>query len=261
MKVVNVFGEFSGKMGGVVWSRNRGGAYIRKYVTPLNPSSEKQMKQRYVFGINAQRYSVVDDELKPLWNTYANTVFVPLVGTGKGTGINAFVSLNTTIDVYNMRRELTSVVPAFPADPLPNVLQPPGNPAGGTLYLNGTTIYATIKNFDYSSGSLIITIEFSQTINLENKALTLGSGGRAMLGIYRSDWAKGAYKKNKFSYLIAATPLLQNNSQTFSEIRITAPIDDPIEGNRTAITLVLADEFGQQTPVDEKELIVPPPTP
>lgn len=256
MKVTNVFGEFSGKMGGVVWSRNRGGAYIRRFVTPLNPSTEKQMKQRYAFGVNAQRYSLVSDEVKPLWNTYANTVFVPLVGTGKGSGINAYVSLNTTIDVYNMRREVTAVNPNFASDPLPNVLQPPGSPAGGVLYLQDTPIYATLKTLQYSAGELIVTVDLSQPINLENKALTLGSGGKAMLGIYRSDWAKGLYKKNKFSYLLAATPLLQNYNQTFSDIRVTCPLEDPIDGNRAAITLVLADEFGQQTPIDEKELIL-----
>lgn len=57
-----------GKLGGQVFSKNRGGAYIRTKVTPSNPNSLSQSGVRSIFGSISSGWSSLTDQERASWN-------------------------------------------------------------------------------------------------------------------------------------------------------------------------------------------------
>lgn len=57
-----------GKLGGHVYSKNRGGAYMRTKVTPTNPQSLDQSEVRSIFGSISQSWSNLTDDQRATWN-------------------------------------------------------------------------------------------------------------------------------------------------------------------------------------------------
>lgn len=90
-------GEVSGSLGNTVFSRNRGGAYLRMRAKPVNPNTPPQQDQRSALNDAIQYWtnslSLVN---RDLWNTYAANVPVinrlgnPVLITGQ----NHFVRSN-----------------------------------------------------------------------------------------------------------------------------------------------------------------------
>jgi len=58
-----------GKLGGQVFSKNRGGAYVRTKVTPTNPQSVNQTVVRQLFGTIAQLWSTLSNTVRSEWNS------------------------------------------------------------------------------------------------------------------------------------------------------------------------------------------------
>lgn len=72
----------SGKVGGLVFSRNRYGAYLRQLAIPVNPNSEAQATARATFRSLSNRFSsVLTDAQRAAWAVYAANV---KVSTTKG---------------------------------------------------------------------------------------------------------------------------------------------------------------------------------
>lgn len=57
-----------GKLGGHVFSKNRGGAYMRTKVTPTNPQASAQMAVRLLFGAIASSWSSLAAASRESWN-------------------------------------------------------------------------------------------------------------------------------------------------------------------------------------------------
>lgn len=57
-----------GKLGGQVFSKNRGGSYIRTKVTPNNPQSADQSTVRTFFGLISQEWSGLSNADRKTWN-------------------------------------------------------------------------------------------------------------------------------------------------------------------------------------------------
>lgn len=68
-----------GKLGGHVFSKNRGGAYLRTKVTPSNPQTEDQQANRSLLGYLAQQWSTLTEPQRASWNN--------AVGDWKSTNI------------------------------------------------------------------------------------------------------------------------------------------------------------------------------
>lgn len=58
-----------GKLGGQVFSKNKGGAYVRTKVTPTNPQSADQTTVRALFGAISQAWSALTASQIAAWNT------------------------------------------------------------------------------------------------------------------------------------------------------------------------------------------------
>lgn len=120
-----VFGEMRGKLGSMVFARNRGGAYARQFAKPIDPATIAQLAARNNFGSASSNYHSLDPSTKSLWQNFANSVFNPKNGNmGVASGFNAFVSL---LNVVNNVKIATT-----------------------TLEINGTPAPSTDRDYSFS---------------------------------------------------------------------------------------------------------------
>jgi hypothetical protein len=91
--------DASGKLGGQVFSKNRGGSYVRTKVTPLNPQTTAQMNVRGIFASISTAWSQLTEEARASFNgfigDYARTdIFGDLRNP---SGKNLFQRLNQNL--------------------------------------------------------------------------------------------------------------------------------------------------------------------
>lgn len=109
------FGSFvvagSGKIGGHVAAKNRGGAYLRTKVTPLNPNTSAQAGSRALLASLSTAWSGLTDAQRATWNgavqSFATTdIFGDLRNP---SGLNLYVKLNANLS--NSGQTLLVVAP------------------------------------------------------------------------------------------------------------------------------------------------------
>lgn len=105
----------SGKIGGHVASKNRGGAYFRTKVTPSNPQTSAQLNVRSLFTSLSQAWKGLTEEQRNAWNAavslYKRTnIFGDLK---EPSGINLFQRLNNNLAQIG---EATILEPPLPAE-------------------------------------------------------------------------------------------------------------------------------------------------
>ena len=93
--------DASGKLGGQVFSKNRGGAYIRTKSTPLNPQTRSQMFVRGIFASISTAWSGLPEASRLSFNnlvsSYARTdIFGDLRNP---SGKNLFQRLNQNLEI------------------------------------------------------------------------------------------------------------------------------------------------------------------
>lgn len=166
-----LFGEMRGKLGSVVFARNRGGAYSRSYAKPVDPRTIAQLTARNNFGSASSNYHALTPDIKALWQNFANSVFNPKTGTtGVPSGFNAFVSL---LNVVNNTKifsdsEFTGLVGdpnpmEFGGTPPTNALQANfGNSSGGANPYN----FGNFGALQYTEGESTILLAGSFSINV-----------------------------------------------------------------------------------------------
>jgi hypothetical protein len=101
----------SGKIGGHVAAKNRGGAYLRTKVTPLNPNTSAQAGARALLASLSTAWSGLTDDQRKSWNNavaaFATTdIFGDLRNP---SGLNLYVKLNANLS--NSGQALLSVAP------------------------------------------------------------------------------------------------------------------------------------------------------
>jgi hypothetical protein len=99
----------SGKINGWVASRNRGGAYFRTKVTPLNPSTSAQQNARGILGSLSTQWSQLTEEQRLSFNNaVASFATTDIFGDIRNpSGINLFVKLNTNL-INTSQAQITS---------------------------------------------------------------------------------------------------------------------------------------------------------
>lgn len=88
-----------GKAGGHVFSKNKGGAYMRTKVTPTNPNTSAQAQARSILASLSQQWSTLSDSQRLAWNNaVADYATTDIFGDIKNpSGINLYVKLNSNI--------------------------------------------------------------------------------------------------------------------------------------------------------------------
>lgn len=89
----------SGKIGGHVASRNRGGAYLRTKVSPSNPQTNAQLIARSLLSSLSSAWSGLTQEARNAWNNAVSQFSsTDVFGDAKNpSGINLFVKLNANL--------------------------------------------------------------------------------------------------------------------------------------------------------------------
>lgn len=165
-------GMLSGKMGGLIFSHNKSGQYVRQYVSVTNPNTQAQSDARSKLGAASQGFHGLTPAQKSAWGVFAQSHFNPRRGYNEGqySGFQAFTSLLTSVYNTTLRGteptlkindsepsvEATFADFAFSNDPPTAGLQAniaeqlTNNPLG--LRLHDITIY------DDGSGSAIVKV-------------------------------------------------------------------------------------------------------
>jgi hypothetical protein len=90
----------SGKQGGMVWSRNRTGPYVRNRAIPVNPNTPRQAMLRASLAfIQARFRQTLTDAQRANWETYALNTPMPgrMGGVIVVTGANMYARVNVVL--------------------------------------------------------------------------------------------------------------------------------------------------------------------
>ena len=93
--------SMSGKLGGQVASRNKGGAYMRTWVMPTNPSTPAQEAARSRLGVFSQEWRTLTSAQRDAWVSWAdeNPVLDRLGASIILTGAQAYTKININRDL------------------------------------------------------------------------------------------------------------------------------------------------------------------
>jgi hypothetical protein len=97
--IKNILGEISGKIGGLVFTKNKTSNVIRRWTKPTKASSQKLNSARASISTITKKYSTLTDLLKSQWSAFAISYYKPKkikVGVTY-SGYNAYVGLKNTV--------------------------------------------------------------------------------------------------------------------------------------------------------------------
>lgn len=160
VKFSALISEMRNKLNGSVFSRNRGGAYLRNKVTPLNPQTSAQVAARSLLTFFSQSWRSLTEDQRLAWSgAVASWSTTDIFGdTINPTGATLYIRLNCNISI---------------AGGSPIVLPPA--PLGAAA-LDSLSIVA-----DESSNSLAVT--FTATPVPADHAMVIESTGNLSPGI------------------------------------------------------------------------------
>jgi hypothetical protein len=109
----SIVSDIRGKHGGLVFSKNRGGNYTRRKVTPVNPKSTSQVTSRALFAQLAQQWRTLTQASQNSWiaavTGYAKTnIFGDLKNP---TGTQLFIKVNANLVVSGGAKITTPAAP------------------------------------------------------------------------------------------------------------------------------------------------------
>lgn len=140
-----------GKVDGIVYSKNRSGAYVRTKVTPVNPGTVHQANARSILGVLSQQWSgTFDDAGRAAWTTFANTFTINnIFGNAIAlNGLNYSVRINAVLS--QIGATLLVIPPASPATtPIPIDTTSLVVASGLTISFDQTALPATAGTLFY----------------------------------------------------------------------------------------------------------------
>lgn len=221
----SILGEIRGKLGGMVFSRNRSGQIVRKYSIPLNPDTGAQLQARASFASAVGSFHSLTPSQKTQWENFAKTSFNPkdVINTGQFSGINAFTALKTMI-VHGNKLKTSATLsvngsaltpqPAytditFDTTPPVNTIQPNLQVVGGGAPAN----YGTITGGVAYDGSFEINLSIlpgvSGAPNLAGFKDALGEDVAYAVYMSESHVQAGLFYQNPYQYLLGVIPISQ----------------------------------------------------
>lgn len=169
--------EMRGKEGGVIYSRNAYGSYIKSKVSPVNPQSNTQQLQRQQMGNLSQAWAGLTAEQKAGWvNLGSQVTRVNRFGdTTYYTGFAMFMRLNrnlvlcgqtaltTAPSITNPTAAVLTEVAGSEAEPSINLTFSPTVPTGHAMVVYATNNILTGREFVKNYYRVIKVIAAAQT--------------------------------------------------------------------------------------------------
>lgn len=97
--------QISGSIAGIVFARNKGGAYVRAKTVPINPNTALQQRARAAMAMLTEYWKeTLTGVERTAWNLYASSVNMlnRLGETIKHSGMNHFIRSNAFLAQYGM---------------------------------------------------------------------------------------------------------------------------------------------------------------
>lgn len=197
IKFTAFMAEGRGKLAGSVFSKNRGGNYIRTKVTPVNPQTSSQVTVRNSFTTFAQAFRALTASQILAWNTaVANFTGTDIFGDIKTpSGINLYSRLN--LNLANAGQSAIST-PPLPTGATPVVITGvtadlsstlftiasalAAVPAGHTLIIEATGLVSPGKSFVKSEFRKIGTAAAAATFPITAYSLWNAKFGLLVVG-------------------------------------------------------------------------------
>lgn len=197
IKFTAFLAEARGKLSGTVFSKNRGGNYVRTKVTPVNPQTSDQVAQRNRLSTYSQNFRALGASAIAAWNTaVANFTNTDIFGDIKTpAGINLYTRLNMNLDLAGQSAITTPPVPAG-ADPviITGVTSDVSSslftiasaaaavPAGHTLIIEATPQLSPGKSFVKSEFRVIDTAAAAATFPIAAGSAYIAKFGAPIAG-------------------------------------------------------------------------------
>lgn len=131
--------DMRGKLNGSVFSKNRGGAYVRTKVTPVNPETTAQQNARNRLSTNSQAWRDLTEAERQGWIDAApNFPYSDIYGFSKTlSGFQLYVKLNNNLALIGEAAITTAPSPvAIPQLELASVA---ADDSANTVIITGTT--------------------------------------------------------------------------------------------------------------------------
>jgi hypothetical protein len=117
----------SGSMGGLTYSHNKGGAYVRSRAIPTNPNTPRQVAVRATFGTLTKSWAGLGPDGQLAWNLFAaaNPIINALGASVTTSGLAAYTGLNAAL--------LGAGEPLITSPPVDRTVLPLGPVSGATF--------------------------------------------------------------------------------------------------------------------------------
>lgn len=260
MKVKNIFGEFSGSIGDMTFSKNKSGFYVKNRAKPTNPRTEAQVQARQNLANSAAAWGAIGSNYQALWNEFGRTLFTGLNGTTGVTGLAAWSACNTIAK----NSALLSLTPAsggqepivIDASAVPtarpsSVFSTAGKPAF-TVGLGSITVR--------TNGVGSVTLAFSESVSFADEAINNVSTGTSGFALYASQPYnyQGGYSGKLLQVLLGNSGLISGLTGAMSTLATTFATTAKVGnvGQYVLVTLVAFDAYGQTISLHSRETVI-----
>lgn len=197
IKFTAFLAEARGKLSGTVFSKNRGGNYVRTKVTPVNPQTTSQVAVRNSFTTFAQNFRALTASQILAWNAavqnFTNTDIFGDIKTPSGINLYNRLNLNlanagqTAITSPPLPTGATPIVPSLLTADLSSTLLTIASasaavPAGHTLIIEATPLTSPGKSFVKSEFRKIGTAAAAATFPIAAYAMWNAKFGLLVVG-------------------------------------------------------------------------------
>lgn len=217
------------KLGGHVYSKNRGGNYVRTNIVPTNPRSAAQMEARGIFAMASAGWKQLTQSARDRWVEFAqDNKYQDIFGDSRSLSANsAFV--RSTVNTINAG--ITSLAGPVTVDE--------------SFTSTGLRLTAT-----ETSGDIALMFGNSDTSRMGNARFIVHTTGMFP--------ASQKYATNKFRMLAnyGGTSIVNNELDITSDY--VAKHGALVEGQRIAISIVLIKSNGLSTLVGQTDIVVGP---
>ena len=263
-----VFGDMTGKVGGIVFTRNKAGKVIRSYVKPTDAKTSQQLAVRGRLAASASTYHGLTTAQLSTWANYASTIYTPkhAKNTVAFSGFNAFVGVNQ-IAACQAKAAATFAftTPAATITQLnspSSILTPAGSSFNSTITKSDSTaIGQSLTSIAYVAATRIatITVALSQITGATAPTFSpVGGTGHCGYALYFSTplGTSAVRAANNEAYLMAATTTISVTAgwTTTSSIVMTVTVSSGYlaqlkasfnAGQRVIATLYSVNDLGQ----------------
>jgi hypothetical protein len=145
----------TGRLGGVVFGKNKYGYYIKTFKPPTNPRTDAQQNIRAYFAAASREWASMNSEQINEWNSIASTIQYVKKGVSYSlTGFNLFVKLNRDLQTIggSFYKDITRSGLLTPADMADSFVQVKTTPGSEDIKLNiPATLASGVKAAIYAS--------------------------------------------------------------------------------------------------------------